>query len=168
MMSDTIKQARARATTHPSRAQDTWDSTDVHSAEDTPWVRGQSLAAPPARPGFVQRWIRVAIDGKDDATNVARKMREGWKPRPADSIPANFQLPTISHGEWTGCLGIEGSVLMEIPAKIADKRKAFVKDRTDTITNSLEGELQQKSNSIMPISQERRSDVGRMVKVADD
>lgn len=164
----TIQAERTREPAHQSRAQDTWDNTDINEMENAPWVRGQSLAAPPARPGFVQRWIRVGMLGTDDATNVARKSREGWKPRPASTIPASFQLPTISHGEWAGCLGVEGSVLMEMPEQIAKKRRDFVEQRTQSITNSLESELQQKSNSSMPITQERKTSIGRQVKVADD
>lgn len=168
MTEATIKQARSRAPVHTTRAQDTWDNADVHAAESAPWVRGQSLAAPPPRPGFVQRWVRVGMGGQDDPTNTARKMREGWKPRPADSIPANFALPTISHGEWAGCLGVEGSVLMEMPEKLARKRREAVSERTENITRALESELQKASRPGMEITQERRTTLGREVKVAAD
>lgn len=168
MKADTIRSARERATVHPSRVQDTWDNTPIHEAENRPWVRGQSLAAPPARKGFVQRWVRVGMLGVDDPTNVARKMREGWKPRPPDTIPADFQLPTISHGEWSGCIGVEGSVLMEMPESLAKKRRDATDARTKLVTESLEHELQKQSRPGMEISQERKSSTRRMVKVADD
>ncbi len=165
----TIKDARKRESAHgKSRAQDTWDSADIHAVEDRPWVLGQSLEAPPPRAGMRQRWIRVSTRGVDDPTNVARKMREGWKPRPVESVPANFHLPTISNGEWAGCIGIEGSVLMEMPEKMAKKREAFYKQKTETITTGIETDLQSQSNSMMPITQERKSSVGRMVKVAGE
>ncbi len=165
---ETIREARSRAVVHQSRAQDTWDNADIHAAEATPWVRGQSLAAPPARPGFAQRWIRVAMNGQEDPTNVARKMREGWKPRPSSTIPGDFQLPTISHGEWAGCLGVEGSVLMERPLKLSDRHREAIDAKTDMITRSLESELQKASRPGMEITQERRTSVGREVKVAAD
>lgn len=165
----TIKGARQRESAHGrSRAQDTWDNTDIHDQEDRPWVLGQSLEAPPPRENMRQRWIRVASRGQDDPTNVARKMREGWKPRPLDTVPVGFHLPSISHGEWAGCIGIEGMVLMEMPEKMAKKRDAFFRQKTETITNGIEGELQSQSNPMMPIEQERKTSTGRLVKVADD
>jgi hypothetical protein len=165
----TIKEARKRESTHGrSRAQDTWDNVDVHALENKPWTLGQSLEAPPPRKGMRQRWVRVAIRGEDDATNVARKMREGWKPRSIDSVPTNFNLPTISQGEWVGCIGVEGMVLMEMPEQLATKRDKFFRDKTDRITTGIEADLQSKSNPMMPISQERSSKVGREVKVAAD
>lgn len=102
----TITQSRARPPVHPTRTMETWDDVDIHAESEKPWVRPSSLAAPPARPGFVQRWIRVGVKGEDDPTNVAHKMREGWKPRPAESVPASFTVPTIQQGRWAGCIGV--------------------------------------------------------------
>lgn len=164
----TIKESRKADQVHPSRAQDNWDNVDIHSQEDTPWTQGQSLDAPPARPGMRQRWVRVAVRGEDDPTNASRKSREGWKPRPASTLPANFPLPSISHGQWAGCVGVEGSVLMEMPEALAKKRDAFIKKKGDQITDGIESALQAQSNPNMPISQSRKTQVGRLIKVADE
>ena len=166
-MDTTIRQDRTAPPVHESRSYETWDDVSVHAEESKPWVRPTSLEAPPARPGFVQRWIRVGTMGQDDPTNTARKFREGWKPRPESSIPAGFFVPTIQHGRWTGAVGVEGMLLCEMPQKIADKRNAHYRAKTENTTNSLEAELQKHSTAAMPISQERKSDT-RMVKMQDD
>ena len=38
-------------------------------------------------------------------------MREGWEARPASTVK-NQLFPTINHGQWEGCIGIEGMLLM--------------------------------------------------------
>lgn len=161
-------EARTREQTHPTRTQQTWDDVDIHEESDRPWVRPTSLAAPPARPGFKQRWIRVSMYGQEDATNAARRLREGWKPRPAESLPSNFPLPTISHGQWAGCVGIEGMILCEMPESLVERRNEYYADKTKRITDSIEHDLQQQSTSAMPIEQERSSKLVREVKVAPD
>jgi hypothetical protein len=70
---------------------------------------------PPARAGMDQRWIRTELGGKFDPTNWARKQREGWKARPADSVPKDFPVPRIDQGKLAGCIGIEGMILCERP-----------------------------------------------------
>lgn len=164
-----LSQSRKREG-RPMHAQDTWDNYNVHEAADKPWKHSSSLDAPPPRPGFKQRWIRVAVYGQEDATNAMRRMREGWKPRPKDSIPANFPLPTIQHGEWAGCVGVEGMVLCEMPEAMVDKRNEFYRNKTERITNSIEQELQAQSDPRMPMSQSRNSEskLVRTVKVAPD
>lgn len=168
MTAMTIKEARRKQPVHPTHNQETWDANAIHEVEDTPWIRGGSLVMPPPRPGFDQRWVRVAVRGELDTTNTARKLREGWKPRPADSIPVGFSMPTISHGQFAGFLGVEGSVLCERPVAISKKRDAAMVAKNQKITASIESELQAQSDKRMAISQERRTTIGRMVKVADE
>lgn len=166
-MDRTLSQERSAPPVHEARAYETWDDVDIHAEEAKPWVRPTSLEAPPARPGFVQRWIRVGTNGKDDPTNTARKFREGWKPRPASSVPASYHSPTIQHGKWSGCIGVEGMLLCEMPEKLRVKRNEHYRNKTDQTTNAIAQELQRQSRPGMPITQERNSET-RMVRVADD
>jgi hypothetical protein len=166
-MERTISQDRAAPPVHETRQYETWDDVDVHAEEDKPWVRPTSLEAPPARKGFVQRWIRVGSMGQDDPTNTARKFREGWKPRPASSVPASWHSPTISHGKWAGCIGVEGSLLCEMPEKMVKKRNDHYRAKTDATTAGIEGELQKHSRADMPITQERKTST-RMINIKND
>jgi hypothetical protein len=167
-MDRTIAQERAAPPVHETRAYETWDDVDVHAEEAKPWVRPTSLEAPPARKGFAQRWIRVGSMGQDDPVNTARKFREGWKPRPASSVPASYHTPTIGHGKWAGCIGVEGMLLCEMPETMKAKRDKHYLDKTDRATQTVAEELQRQSRPGMPITQERRSSVERGAKVMDD
>jgi hypothetical protein len=166
-MNTTLSQERSAPPVHETRQYETWDDVDIHAEEAKPWVRPTSLDAPPPRPGFVQRWIRVGMNGKDDPTNTSRKFREGWKPRPASSIPASYHAPTIQHGNWSGCIGVEGMLLCEMPEKMREKRNEHYRQKTDHATNAVAQELQRQSRPGMEITQERKSEA-RMVKVQDD
>ena len=163
-----LAQERAAPQVHETRAYETWNPEDIHTLEDKPWVPPTSLQAPKERDGFTQRWVRVSERGVDDVANWARKTREGWRPRPADSVPAGFEVPTISHGKFAGCIGVEGMVLCEMPKKMADRRRKAINDKTALVTNTLEAELQAQSDSRMPITQQRSSKVVREVKVQED
>lgn len=162
-----LSEQRGRDPVHPARAFETYELEDADKEDDRPWVRPTSLEAPPPRPGFVQRWVRVAFRDEDDATNASRKFREGWKPRPADTVPPSHQVPTISHGKWAGAVGIEGMVLCEMPKPMAEKRRKHFADETARRTNAIEDELQAQSRPGMEITQHRRSSVVREVKLED-
>lgn len=161
-------ETRGRDAAHETRAFETWDADDIHKVEATPWVRAASLAAPPPRPGFDQRWVRVANKEEADPTNSARKFREGWRPRLANTVPPKYQPPTISHGRFAGCIGVEGMLLCERPKQLTEKRNAHFRQRTEDITKGVEAELQSQSTSAMPITQERTSKLVREVKIQSD
>lgn len=164
----TLAAERTREPSHEMRAFETYDNADDYKEEVKPWVRPTSLEAPPARTGFSQRWIRVGSFGNDDPTNVSRKFREGWRPRLASTVPPSYTVPTIAHGKWAGCIGVEGMLLCEMPTKMKEKRDKHFSELTRTITEGMEADLQAQSHTAMPITQERRSKVVREVKVMED
>lgn len=159
-----LSRERAAGPVHPQRLFESYELEDAHKSDDKPWVRPSSLEAPPARPGFAQRWIRVAFKNEDDPTNSSRRFREGWKPRPADTVPPSYQAPSIAHGKWAGAIGVEGMVLCEMPKPMRDKRTKYFADETRRITDAIEGELQAQSRPGMEITQQRVSKVVREVK----
>lgn len=163
---------RAREAAHPpvheSRAFETWDASAAHDQADTPWEHAASLTAPPARPGFDQRWVRVALKGDEDFTNTSRKFREGWRPRLASTVPPKFNPPRIATGKYEGCIGVEGMLLCERPATIGAKQREAIREKTDRITQGIEAELQAQSHPNMAITQERRSVAKRNIRLQDD
>lgn len=164
-----LSQQRGRDPVHVQRAFETYEEEDaLRPADDKPWVRPSSLEAPPPRPGFVQRWVRVAIKDEEDPVNASRKFREGWRPRLASTVPPSHQVPTISHGKWAGTIGIEGMVLCEMPKPIAEKRRKHFANETAKRTDAIEAELQAQSRPGMEITQTRRSSLAREVKPQED
>lgn len=149
---------RNRGAVHQTRDQDSRDP--MHGwDEDRPWTPPSNLAAPEARPGMAQRWIRVSIRSEDDPSNVARSFQEGWKPRQASTVPNDFAAPTISHGRFAGYIGVHGLILCEMPAKRLAQRDAYYRDITDRQTQAVGTDLAKDSDPRMPIEQVRRSGV---------
>ena len=153
------------------RANESRDNVrDVESRPQTTWTPPALLDAPEPRSGMVQRWVATSIQGKDTPDNVYKRMREGWEARPASTVK-NQLFPTINHGQWEGCIGIEGMLLCEMPVEKHRSMKDYHHNKSLEQNESLAGDLnalEQKTGQ--RIYQERKSSVsgGRKVSVMDD
>ena len=104
------------------------------------WKPPSLLDSPEPRPGMTQRWIATSIQGKDTPDNVYKRMREGWNPRPAETVKDKL-FPTINHGQWAGSIGIEGMLLCEMPLKTHKQMKAYYHNRNSEQNESVSGDL---------------------------
>ncbi len=163
-------ETRQREPVHETRAQDEAHPPAHGEQWDTPWTQPSNLEAPPARPGFVQRWIRVSMHGVDDATNVAKAEREGWRPRRADTAPGEFQVPRIKEGRFEGVIGVHGMILCEMPeGRIAQRREHYAA-QTRRQTQAVEYDLDKDfGHPQVPLTKklETRVALGRRPKVAE-
>ena len=153
------------------RASETRDSVrDEQARRETAWKPPALLDAPEARPGFVQRWVATSIQGKDTPDNVYKRMREGWEPRPADSVK-NELFSTINHGQWAGSIGVEGMLLCEMPEDKHYQMREYYSGKNDELNESIAGDLDALGRrSGQPIYQERKSETsrGRSLSAASD
>lgn len=159
----------ARGPAHRTRAMDVAPEKP-HELSSTPWVETANLAAPPARPGYVQRWIRIGLFTDPDAKNQSRKFRQGWRPRPADSCPSDFYAPAVTKGPWAGSIIVEGMLLCEMPVELYDRHKAVVRERTDRMVEGIDADLLKEQRPGMPFlkSHKTRVTTGRRPVVAPD
>ena len=67
-------------------------------------------------------------------------MREGWEPRKASTVK-DQKFPTINHGQWAGCIGIEGMLLCEMPKEKHLSMKAYYQGKSNDQNEALTGEL---------------------------
>jgi|TARA_R110000796_G_scaffold92771_1_gene197151 hypothetical protein len=156
------RNVRAKETRKSPRAEE--------SRPDVAWKPPSLLDAPPARSGYVQRWIATSIQGKETPDNVFKRMRAGWEPRSADTVDG-MQFPTINHGQWSGCVGIEGMMLCEMPVEKFNSMKSYFRNSQSEQDQSITGQLEALGrNSGLPIQQNRESTSsrGRDVSVMDD
>ena len=143
---------------------------DEESRPMTAWKPPSLLDAPEARPGYVQRWVATSIQGKESPDNVYKRMREGWEPRPADTVKSKL-YPTINHGQWAGSIGIEGMLLCEMPEEIAPQKQDYYSGKNEEQNESIAGDLDALGRrSGQPIYQERKSETsrGRSLSAASD
>jgi hypothetical protein len=104
------------------------------------WKPPSLLDSPEPRPGMTQRWIATSIQGKETPDNVYKRMREGWNPRPADTVKDKL-FPTINHGQWAGSIGIEGMLLCEMPLETHKQMKDYYQNRNSEQNESVSGDL---------------------------
>lgn len=158
----------AAALTPPTAEQiDAHGSADDLANGPANWERPSNLKTPAARKGFRQRWIRVTIRGEADGQHMAKKFREGWKPRMASTAPKGFSPPTIKHGSMGDVIGVEGLVLCEMPERIAKQRDAWVQGRTHAQMQSIRRDLNRVERPGMPLN-DGSADRTARPRIADD
>ena len=129
--------------------------------QETAWKPPSLLDAPEPRQGMVQRWIATSIQGKETPDNVYKRMRAGWEPRPADTVK-DKRFPTINHGEWVGCIGVEGMLLCEMPVEKHRSMKEYYSGKSNEQNESISYDLEALGRrSGLPISQDRQTSTSR-------
>ncbi len=107
---------------HESREQ---ESRDSYEFDPLAFEESGPLPEIPARRGYVQRWVRVSIKGKDDARNISTRARRGWRPRQANSVDTSYQHMLVNHQGLTGVIGTQDAILMERPLELHKKVEAI-------------------------------------------
>lgn len=124
-----------------SRTQEQRVAEPVHDISDD-WDDDSLLSTKniPARPGFVQRWVRTEVRGEADQSNVFKKMNRGWKPRLLDTVEKGAFVPNIDFN-GINVIGIHGSILMERPEALHKKESAMVKNDTNLQMSAVKNDL---------------------------
>lgn len=154
---------------------------DLYSVEAeneiTEWRRHSDLDAPPPRPGYVNRFIRIRLGTVRDSARLRAALREGWRPVKASSVPGN-SLPTIHLSQFGDVIGVEDLILCEMPVRLHEQRKAEYGKKLNRQNSAIERQLDRESageerSGFGPIEQNRKTAVStraprRDVSVADD
>jgi hypothetical protein len=101
-------------------------NTPRMSVPDIDWRSPMALDAPPPRPGFEQRWIRMTLKGGEhDVQNVNTKSRLGWTPRDPTTIPEGQLFSSISTqaGAHGGVIRVGNMVLHEIDKRLLKRQR---------------------------------------------
>ena len=124
------RKSRLSEENHPTREDD--------SRFDEVWQPPALLDAPPARDGMRQRWVATSILGSEVPHHTMRRFREGWTPRPADTVPTSFPVyasyQKIGHRHGKGTLSIKQENLM-------NSWKVRFKKRNEQEASLYEGKL---------------------------
>lgn len=140
------------------------------------WEPQPLTAAPPALPGFEQRWVRCRSAGTEDIQNYLKRIKQGWQPRPTDTLPASHTSLKIRLDERFGAkgevIGSHDCVLMHRPVRVGDKVRAELDRRNRNLRASvtqLIGEMPATRGTQGGAIEEFSQEVGgRRVRIADD
>lgn len=105
------------------------------------WEKPNDLDAPEPRDGYTQRWIRVRLQNEEDAKNTIKMFRQGWLPRPLETVPDGYLPPTIQHAKLGGVIGVDDLILCEMPLKKAIQRNAYYQARQDRMVEGIENDI---------------------------
>lgn len=172
-----VAESRELYREHDGRVDDLSEERATHQESEAPWMRPSSLHAPDPRDGMKQRWIRISVRGVDDPRNVNLRMREGWTPRPVESIPSEFQMMGVQETQTQGRLIVDDLMLCEMPEERWKARAAYYQKLTQDQMVAVENDLQDVQVAGHRITKTHTSTVshparprvqGRQVEAAED
>jgi hypothetical protein len=123
------------------------------------WMAPELLPTPNPEPGYAFRWIRTAILGKTDPSNVSSKLREGWEPVKASEHPEIQLMETGDRPRFPDSIEIGGLILCKTPTEFVEQRNAHYQAQTDSQMNSVDNNFMRTNDPRMPVFKERRSEV---------
>lgn len=143
-----LDNAKAKSLTHTQSDEDddprdprSTRQMDTRDAELAPltWRPADVLPDPPQREGWVHRWVRGSTRGELDSVNMARAMREHWRPcSPSDYPEIVEQMPGSSNKD---SIEFGGLILCRIPAELARQRQEYYKRLSLRQINSVNARL---------------------------
>jgi len=122
------------------------------------WMPPQLLPDPNPEPGYAFRWIRIATLGKDDATNISGKLREGWEPVKASDHP-EIRLFGSANGRFPDSIEVGGLLLCKTPVEFAEQRDEYYRKQAEAQMQSVDNTYMRENDPRMPMFKERKSTV---------
>ena len=122
------------------------------------WMPPQLLPDPNPEEGYAFRWIRIASLGKDDATNISGKLREGWEPVRASDHP-EIRLFGSTNGKFPDSIEVGGLLLCKTPVEFTQQRDAYYRKQAEAQMASVDNTFMRENDPRMPMFKERKSTV---------
>ena len=122
------------------------------------WMPPQLLPDPNPEEGYAFRWIRIASLGKDDATNISGKLREGWEPVKASDHP-EIRLFGSSNGKFPDSIEVGGLLLCKTPVEFTEQRNSYYRNQAEAQMQSVDNTYMRENDPRMPMFKERKSTV---------
>lgn len=129
------------------------------------WVRPTALAAPPPRPGFMNKWVRFRAGNDEDKDNLDKAMSQGWRPIPKSKLRKEHELTANLEGKYGQYVVKRGLILMELPLELWQQRQDFYADKLDKQTESIDRNLFREQDRRTPfLKPDRRTTVTRRAR----
>jgi hypothetical protein len=123
------------------------------------WMPPQLLPDPNPEDGYAFRWIRIASLGKDDATNISGKLREGWEPVKASDHPEIRLFGSDSNAKFPDSIQVGGLLLCKTPVELTEQRNDYYRRQSEAQMQSVDNTYMRENDPRMPMFKERKSTV---------
>ena len=128
------------------------------TARPQAWRPPEVLPSPNPRPGWTHRWIRISIQGKDDASNISAKLREGYEPCKAEDYP-ELMLHASTEGRFKGAIEVGGLLLCRIPEEFLEQRMKYYENQNRAQIESVDNNFLRENDPRMPLFADKKSKV---------
>jgi hypothetical protein len=119
----------------------------------------QLLPDPNPEEGYAFRWIRIASLGKDDATNISGKLREGWEPVRASDHPEIRMFGSSNNARFPDSVEVGGLLLCKTPVEFTEQRNSYYRNQAEAQMQSVDNTYMRENDPRMPMFKERKSTV---------
>ena len=110
--------------------------------------------------GMALRWIRINLRGKDDYTNVGKRVQEGWQFVDVNEVPEIQHTSFVrDEGRYTGEVCRGDLALAKMPLQKAENRQRFYESKSSEMVDAVNQQLMSQSDSRMPIRNSSKSQV---------
>ena len=110
--------------------------------------------------GMALRWIRINLRGKDDYTNVGKRVQEGWQFVNVNEVPEIQHTSFVrDEGRYTGAVCRGDLALAKMPLQKAENRQRFYENKSSEMVDAVNQQLMSQSDSRMPIRNSSKSQV---------
>jgi hypothetical protein len=123
------------------------------------WMPPQLLPDPNPEEGYAFRWIRIASLGKDDATNISGKLREGWEPVRASDHPEIRMFGSSGNAKFPDSVEVGGLLLCKTPVELTEQRNSYYRNQAEAQMQSVDNTYMRENDPRMPMFKERKSTV---------
>jgi hypothetical protein len=123
------------------------------------WMPPQLLPDPNPEEGYAFRWIRIASLGKDDATNISGKLREGWEPVKASDHPEIRMFGSSGNAKFPDSVEVGGLLLCKTPVELTEQRNSYYRNQAEAQMQSVDNTYMRENDPRMPMFKERKSTV---------
>lgn len=134
------------------------DSREMTFKRPEAWRPPEVLPSPDPRPGWTHRWVRLAVLGKADPSNISSKFREGYEPCKAEDYP-ELMMHAVSDGHYKGGIQNGDLLLCRIPSEFLAQRAAYYANQNRAQIESVDNNFLRENNPKMPLFAERKSSV---------
>ena len=126
--------------------------TRENETREKSWEPATIRPDPDPQDGGEIRWIRTAMVGNLDNTNVSKRFREGWEPVRSEDHP-ELQIMSDHKSEWGAKGGIEvgGLLLCKAPEELVDQRKAYYKSHAESQMQAVDNNYMRENDPRMPV-----------------
>ena len=110
--------------------------------------------------GMALRWIRINLRGKDDYTNVGKRVQEGWQFVDVNEVPEIQHTSFVrDEGRYTSAVCRGDLALAKMPLAKEENRKRYYEEKSSNMVNEVNQQLMSQSDSRMPIRNSSKSQV---------